>query len=344
MNLENKQLETRYFKLYANCLLVKGASKSSICDLQRHTIHLIPNDLYELLSIYQHKSIAQIKKIYGKENSQAIDKYFEFLDKNELVFFCNKEDLVSFPSMDITYYEPSIITNAILDFNSETNYDYKSVFVQLSELGCKAIQMRFFEKIAASALPSILEALKGLRINCVELYIKFDNELEDGFFSSLIQDHLRITQLIIHSAPLNKVQPHHLLDIYYTTEEIQDNTHCGVISSAHFSINIKTFTEAQQHNSCLNRKISIDVNGDIKNCPSSPQSFGNIAEVSLQNALLHKNFKDLWLINKDQIEVCKDCEFRYICTDCRAFITNPEDKYSKPSKCSYNPYTAEWEN
>jgi len=38
----------------------------------------------------------------------------------------------------------------------------------------------------------------------------------------------------------------------------------------------------------------------------------------------------------------KDCEFRYICHDCRAHTQN-EEKYSKPLKCKYNPYEAIWE-
>ena len=39
----------------------------------------------------------------------------------------------------------------------------------------------------------------------------------------------------------------------------------------------------------------------------------------------------------------KDCKFRYICTDCRAYLANPNDMYSKPLKCNYNPYSATWE-
>ena len=51
-------------------------------------------------------------------------------------------------------------------------------------------------------------------------------------------------------------------------------------------------------------------------------------------------FRMLWNINKDKIDVCKDCEFRYICTDCRAYIKDKRDIYSKPLKCNYDPYTA----
>jgi SPASM domain peptide maturase of grasp-with-spasm system len=96
-------------------------------------------------------------------------------------------------------------------------------------------------------------------------------------------------------------------------------------------------------NTCLNCKLSIDKNGDIKNCPSIKESFGNISTTSINKVLENSNFKKYWNIKKDEIAVCKDCEFRHICTDCRAYLENPEDIYSKPLKCGYNPYTNEWE-
>ncbi|MFS4432339.1 SPASM domain-containing protein [Chryseobacterium sp. S90] len=78
------------------------------------------------------------------------------------------------------------------------------------------------------------------------------------------------------------------------------------------------------------------------------QSFGNITDSSLENALNHPELKKYWNLTKDSIEVCKNCEFRYICTDCRAYteqtdINNEGLDISKPLKCGYNPYTGEWE-
>ena len=99
---------------------------------------------------------------------------------------------------------------------------------------------------------------------------------------------------------------------------------------------------SQKHNTCLNRKISIDVNGEIKNCPSMIKSYGNIKDATLTKAMEKSGFKDVWFIHKNQIEVCKDCEFRHICTDCRAYLKNPENIYSQPEKCNYNPYIAKW--
>lgn len=73
------------------------------------------------------------------------------------------------------------------------------------------------------------------------------------------------------------------------------------------------------------------------------ESYGNIRDTTLMEALEKPGFKKYWNITKDQVSVCKDCEFRYICTDCRAYLEDPEDIYSKPLKCGYNPYTCEWE-
>lgn len=72
------------------------------------------------------------------------------------------------------------------------------------------------------------------------------------------------------------------------------------------------------------------------------ESFGNINDTSLLEVLEKPGFKKLWDLSKDKIHVCKDCEFRYICTDCRAYVEDPDDILSKPLKCGYNPYTGEW--
>ena len=38
----------------------------------------------------------------------------------------------------------------------------------------------------------------------------------------------------------------------------------------------------------------------------------------------------------------KEFEFRFICTDCRAYLENPNDILSKPLKGGFDAYTNEW--
>lgn len=69
---------------------------------------------------------------------------------------------------------------------------------------------------------------------------------------------------------------------------------------------------------------------------------GNIIDTKLLSVVNRPDFRAFESITKDQIETCKDCEFRYACSDCRAYLEDPSLITSKPLKCGYDPYTAQW--
>jgi len=331
------------YKLYANCIPVRGARRSTICDLQKREAHPMPNDLYDLLveknGVF---NVAELQKEVEDDSHPVLQEYLDFLLKNKLVHRCSNPE--NFPDLDLTWQHPSQITNAILDYNSSSRYSLRQVLDQLEELGCQHVQLRFFSIFDLQRLDNLLKSFLSSRFISFEVYLAYDRRVTKKMIRHLCEKHKRISYLTIHGSPatIAPSKGNGLERVSYVEERITDATHCGFISQDYLNVNMELFTEAQNFNTCLNRKISVDTKGIIKNCPATQTPFGHVKDTSLHSALAHKNFKDLWEVNKDQIEVCKDCEFRYICTDCRAFITNPEDKYSKPSKCSYDPYTAEW--
>lgn len=73
------------------------------------------------------------------------------------------------------------------------------------------------------------------------------------------------------------------------------------------------------------------------NCPHMTEVFGNIINDRIKPIVHSKHFQKLWSLSKDKIKVYQDCEFRYMCSDCRAFLNNINDK---PKKCKYLPYDA----
>ncbi len=333
----------KYFKLFSCCIPVKGARRSIICDVQREQYKFIPTILYDILNNYVkvNKTIDQIKSIYQNQYDDAIDSYFDFLIENEFGFFCDNPK--NFPELDLTWKVPNQITNAILDVDLNSKHNFNDIFTQLDDLGCIALQIRIYPIFQIDIISSWLKNLNASSLRSIELLMHFDSSLTEDHLRRFLKENGRVTRLVIHSSSEDKYIPiDHGAGILYLKKQILSNECCGVISSYNFIINIDSFTESQNYNSCLNKKISIDVDGSIKNCPSMKNSFGNINTTSLNSVLAKKKFKNLWEINKDQIEVCKDCEFRYICTDCRAFISEASDIYSKPSKCNYDPYTATW--
>lgn len=332
------------FKLFSNCIPVKGANRAVICDLQRTKLNVIPNDLYTILTEHEDLTISEVKRVYKNEYDSTIDEYFDFLLKLEYIFLTDSPDL--FPKLDTQFHYPFEISNSIIDLSYISNYDLITVFDQLDELNCKHIQVRFFE-IAPIILFKALEFLqnKNSIIHSIDIVThQKHNSLE--FWKDKLNSFPRLNTILIYGCEkkeLDQILSVNNGQIIFTSKVIDSETHCGVISVNNFAVNIKNFTESWKYNSCLNRKISIDVEGHIKNCPSMPESFGNIKDTTLQEALEKKDFKKYWNITKDQIDVCKDCEFRYVCTDCRAYTEDPEDDYSKPLKCGYSPYTNVWE-
>ena len=337
-------MNNRKFKIFATCLLVKGANRSLICDIQRSEFHFIPESLYVILLKFEGKTIFSIKSYFKNKYDEYIDEYFNFLLEKDLVFFTNSPS--NFPKLDLFWDEPTLITNAIIDVNDNSKIDFQSTFTQLNELGCRNLQIRSFGVKELNYFDVLLEKLLNNRICTVELTIKFDYSISENELYNFIEKHSRVSIITIFNSPNEKTfhfKPNAFGYVFFIKDDILSESHCGIVSHNLFTINIKTFTEAQKHNTCLNRKISIDTEGYIRNCPSMKEHYGNIKDTTLQQALEHPDFKKYWFINKDQVAVCKDCEFRYICTDCRAYIENPEDMYSKPLKCGYNPYTCEWE-
>ena len=343
MKVENDiDPERRVFALFACCVPVRGARRSVICDLQRQSFLFIPNGLYEILTEHRGETISAIKAVYDHEFDQEIDEYFVFLLEREIGFWCDEPE--SFPDLDLSWQRPERITNAIIDVDRGSNHDYPQLFRELDDLGCKALELRFFRPASLAELRQILDGTRSGRLRAIALVIGWSDELTSEALEQLAADHPRIESIVVHSTPQPRRRDLETGVVLHFRPEVIDSPHCcGQVHAGYFVTNIDTFTEAQHHNTCLNRKISIDARGEIKNCPSLPRSFGNARQVSLHSALAHRDFAQLWSINKDQIEICKDCEFRYICTDCRAYLTDPGDLYSKPAKCAYNPYTAKWD-
>jgi SPASM domain peptide maturase of grasp-with-spasm system len=331
----------RRFRLFASCIPVKGVRRSTVCDLQRGGYHLIPNGLYEILTVHRHATLAEVRAAYGNQHDATIDAYYRFLEAHELGFWCDDPD--EFPDLDLRWERTEAVTNAIVDVDEGSEHDFAAIVAQLDDLGCRALQLRCFCALAPARVDAMLAAVAPSRLRSLEVMLRHAPWMTDDALRGLAARHRRVTSLFVHSAPAPRTLATPAgLDVHLRTERVDSHTHCGQVHPAYFTVNIGTFTEGQRFNTCLNRKISVDARGDIRNCPSLPARYGNVRDTSLHAALARDGFRDLWDINKDQVETCRECEFRYICVDCRAFVRDPGDRHSRPSKCTYDPATARW--
>ena len=328
----------------SNCIVVKGYNQSTICDLQRSKIFTISNDLAELLTTSIGKSMVDILQSNKEVDSDNIQAFFQFLQEKELIFFTDTPEL--FPEMSTEWYYPFTISNAILDIDENSTYNMYEAIEQLEEVFCENLQIRLFKEVTYSEIEDILLFLKEKEsiITSVEFIFSIKkNDLKNVL--NLVDTYPRISSFSIFNWEEDKV----LLPkvgkrgfILFTKQNITSEKHCGVISKDMFNTNVKSFTESLKFNSCLNRKVSLDTKGFIKNCPSFSLNYGNIKTTKIKEVVEKRSFKKVWSINKDMIDTCKICEFRHVCNDCRAYTENPKDILSKPLKCGYNPKTGEW--
>lgn len=334
--------------LFSHCIIVKGSARSAICDLQRNNVHLIPHTLADLFVAGRYLLPAKTAQELEAESTGVFNEYLSFLLERELVFYGTPDDLECFPQLSEKWLFPAHISHCILDGPAVCSYFNASFLNQLEALCCNFIQFRFFEIVSFTALNNLLELIDPSQIKSVEILLPYNRS--DTVFHEKARDlvaaYRKISHLTITGADKKELYQegsYGMGYIFKTNERIDSRLHCGIISDRLFSVNIPTYTESLHHNTCLNHKISIDTEGNIKNCPSIQESYGNISDTTLEEALNKPGFKKYWNISKDRISVCKDCEFRHVCTDCRAYLEHPEDAYSKPLKCGYNPYTCTWE-
>lgn len=331
------------FLLYANCIPVQGARRSLVCDLQTRKLKFIPNDLYSILIEFRGATLDRIIEHYGEVNRETIREYFSHLVQAGLGFWTDEPEV--FPALDLHFDYPARITNAVIDVDGSSRHDYGDLLKQLDALGCHALQLRMLDRLPLQDLEEILTACTNHLLRHMELLLKYDASLTEDALVEVCHRYPFVAQVSVYGCPCEArvdVTPYNSR-ILYTSAEFTPSS-CGHVDPQFFSTTLEHFAEAQRHNTCLHRKLSVCANGEIRACPAMKESVGHTATHRLAAVVDHPHLIQIGNLSKDRISVCRDCEFRYICTDCRAFRQHEEDLYSKPAKCSYDPYTATWQD
>ncbi|WPO84107.1 grasp-with-spasm system SPASM domain peptide maturase [Chryseobacterium sp. JJR-5R] len=335
-----------YFNLFSNILITKGVQRVLIIDLQRDHAELFPLELFDIIEELKEKSIEDTMQSYDSESQEFIKEYIEILLEKEFGFVTKDEWDVNFPPFSYDFKVPNDITNAYLEI------DDLSILTQvnqsLSNLNTAHIVIYYNQCLSIKDISYIENSFKGSPVTSIEIFSKYSEILNEEFFNVADTICSRIYNMVFYSSPQIpfKLQDKFKFTVSFTHEQIELKS-CGKVDLKYFNVNLPKVSEATNHNSCLYKKIGVDRDGNIKNCPAMAQCFGNIKSTPLEEVIKQEDFKKYWNLTKDQIETCKDCEFRYICTDCRAFTernttNNSGLDVSKPLKCGYNPYTVEW--
>lgn len=323
------------FRLHANCLPVMGVRGSIIMDLQLGRILTIP---IELCALFEQNNYLD----YSNDTDAIVKEYLDYLILGNYGALIEKNVVSCFTELNLEFKHPSVISNCIIDIDDNSNYELDKINSSLINLGCKHIQLRFFIKDMTEDVYKNIDVFttKGSTFS-VDLVICSNQYFTKKRVLEIPNKYINITTVSAYGYDTTEKIQVSGCTVSFFQHKIYNHHCCGIIKKENFAVNIQSVSESRSYNSCLNQKIGIDVNGNIKNCPSSTKSYGNVCEIRLEDVITDE-FRKLWYLKKDDINICRNCEFRYVCTDCRMYLEDPDDIKSKPLKCGYDPYTCTW--
>ncbi|WP_298546101.1 grasp-with-spasm system SPASM domain peptide maturase [uncultured Aquimarina sp.] len=335
----NQIQRNSYFKLFSNCILVPGATKAAIYDLQREQLFHIPLSFYEILTSSE---IIKVSNLYDEypQDHETLREYFDLLTQNDLIFFMeSKQGFENFPEIDFSFNYPSLLSNVIIALKpTESILKYvENIIANVVDTKCKYLQLRFRIDFNSSIFQKVLTLFfentffKGLNLI-------IHQSIFDHSDSKEILKHPLIGQIIVFGTENNSSKnsdPNDL--VYYEKTDFPKFTGLNEFRFNHFQPNIISYSEAKSHNLYYNKKAYIAPNGEVFQSPFANNSMGTIFKNSLKEIVEELDFQEIWDISKDKIAVCKDCEFRYVCNDGRIPLKK-EKKYYFEEACTYDPY------
>jgi len=267
-------MNKKYFILQSVCIPVAGAKNKVICDLQRNRIYKIGNSIFEL---FENKNYVNLEsEVYSSPDNKELINALIALEEMELGIFSDTYDV--FPKLNDVFKYPGEISNAIIINGKQIENKYSMIVSELNLLGVGGLELRFYDRVEPKLLFSILDVFDRSTIRSISLILQ---PIASNYLTLLINKYQRISSIHIHNwnneYVLESFIPENTnLQISKQNSQISDNSCCGTVNLAYFNSNIKFYTQSLKFNNCLNKKVTIMGNGDIKNCPSTHDVFGNV--------------------------------------------------------------------
>lgn len=346
-----KKYCNQYFILSSSCALTKGASRTLIQDFQRSNADFIPNDYDSLCKVLNRRKIADVANEIEDDSLADYYRFVDFMIEREYAFV--SENPQTFPEISLELYEDeNHIYDAIIEIDeNDIKTEKLEIFLtDLKKLHCTDLQVRIYNHLNLDRLHLLLKGICNHIFYYVELHLDSSEYITYEDCCDIILNFPSITNIYLYNATSSTSKnynentegcyPLKMGTVYYITADLNNNN-CGCISDYSKIYRDAGFYKMSQiHNSCLYKKVSLDMNGNVRNCPSMLEKYDlseGLAKITRSPA-----FRKYWNITKKDVEGCKDCEFRFNCLDCRAH-TKGNGMFNKPITCKYNPYIAKEE-
>ncbi|MDN3692146.1 hypothetical protein QWZ06_07665 [Chryseobacterium tructae] len=324
-----KTPENYFFKLFANCIPVKGEEEILLFDLHKISYLEIDEYIYDLITnTCEIKNISEIKN--DSELREDSTDILDFLVENDFGFYVN--DVNQYPKINTSYVTPDIINNSIIEVENFENYDIESVLTLLNDLFCGKVEIWVKDKMELEKLVSIVKKFENSFMRTIQIVLNHHllSDADIAFIDQGWKD-LNKTELIIYNHTISKSER----NFYFSQDDLSLSNYISQSQNPIY-MNLHFYLESLEHNVFLNKKVCIDKKGMIKNFISFEKSFGNVNTDRLSDIVESADFQKLWFVNNDYINQIKHSALRYCfpITD-ELSLDSTAEFYNIPEQDSY---------
>lgn len=297
----------KFLNIFTFCKIIKGTEQSIICDFQKLSIKYIPNSMVEVINMLENNEYLNVKNEFN-DQKDIFKSYVSFLINEKFAFFSDERD--NFMPLDTNWSSPEIINNSIIEYNFE-KYDLKKTLTQLDNLNCKFIELRFlsFDDEKFIEIEKILNHCNDFGFRSLRIFIPFiDHNICTKIYHKF-KKFKKIEVIVFYNSPKEKLiyNIQNTVFVKHSMEEIRFSN----FNDKDIIIDLKYYLEAQKYNPYYNKKVSVDLKGNIKNCVKNKTIHGNVNDTNLKTIVQSSKFQEFWYITHDKIIDVNENELRY---------------------------------
>jgi hypothetical protein len=319
------------FRLSPACIPVKGFNRSLLYDFDHLTSHFIPNSLYELCIRFP--VVEQWKENKSFQEQKIIDEYIDFLKQMSVLIECNIFNAQCFNNIPLEWET----SESVSILNIHLNGDLKEQIISALQSFCISYHIKNVVIENYTDIQSLFRCLLVLQntfVDNVEICLPYHLHINSDF-KEWVKHYPFISNIILLSA--KEEQMYFLFDGNQISVIETTNTKINSEDKAiQFVLNRSLFIEAHSYNTFYNKRLFLDSIGNIYLNLRSDTLFNIIDNINIEIS------PDFWHACKDKINICKDCEYRYMCYDSRIPVQINTTLWHYSTDCNYNPYVCKW--
>lgn len=316
----------KVFKLFSDIIITEGYSRAIIQDYHRHKTHLIPLNLSQLIQKYNSIiKVDYLMQLLQDDKNQLYKEYFEFLVENDLIFSVEEKNKNLYPPISLKYDVPFHIDSLTILISKRNHYDIYASFKNGLFDNIYCISILFCDDISSLEMDELINIIISTETRY--LHVVHNSAANQ---SDILREN---KNPLIAEIPVD----------FSVDSSIFSNNKYREFPFFHNEFYL--YVETLRFNSYFHKRIYIDDKGYLRNTPETPNTGIHINDISSCNELFDlvdsRKFSKYGYIPKCKIEVCRCCEYRYMCVDNRIPIKEGK-RWAYTDSCTYNPYICLW--